>query len=110
MGRYFGIELAAISFFPVLLQCIRRKGQGCTRCQIFGQRVFRNELHAQMLDARGAALCLASAVNLASNEIVEWLSGEIARMPSGDPAALTDSTGHVSHPIVQNDCRPASIR
>jgi hypothetical protein len=31
IGRYVGIELAAISFFPVLLQCIRRGGQGCTR-------------------------------------------------------------------------------
>jgi hypothetical protein len=30
IGRYFGIELAAISFFPVLRQCIRRRGQGCT--------------------------------------------------------------------------------
>jgi hypothetical protein len=29
IGRYFGIQLAAISFFPVLLQCIRRRGQSC---------------------------------------------------------------------------------
>ena len=29
IGRYFGIELAAISFLPVLLQCIGRGGQGC---------------------------------------------------------------------------------
>jgi ABC-type uncharacterized transport system auxiliary subunit len=54
--------------------------------QIVAQRVFRNELPAQTPDARGAVLCLASAVNLESDEIVEWLSGEIARTPSGDPA------------------------
>src|ERR1700722_13185363 len=110
IGRYFGIELDAISFFPVLIQCIRRKGHGSTRSLIFGHRVFRNELPAQTPDVHGAALCLAPAVNLESNEIVEWLNGEIVRTPSGDPAPLTDSTGRISHPIVQNDCRPASIR
>ena len=30
-------------------------------------------------DSRGAALCLGSAVYLESDEIVEWLSGEIVR-------------------------------
>jgi hypothetical protein len=82
IGRYFGIELDAISFFPVLFKCIRRRGQGCTRSQIFGQRVFRNELPAETPDARGAALCLAPAVNLESDETVEWLSGKIVRTPS----------------------------
>jgi ABC-type uncharacterized transport system auxiliary subunit len=54
--------------------------------QIVAQRVFRSELPAQTPDARGAAVCLASGVNLESDEIVEWLSAEIAGTPSGDPA------------------------
>jgi hypothetical protein len=54
--------------------------------QIVAQRVFRSELPAQTPDARGAVVCLASAVNLESDEIVEWLSAEIAGTPSGDPA------------------------
>jgi hypothetical protein len=57
------------------------RGQGCTRSLIFEQRVFRNELPAQTSDAHGAALCLAPAINLESDEIVEWLSGEIVRTP-----------------------------
>jgi ABC-type uncharacterized transport system auxiliary subunit len=54
--------------------------------QIVAQRVFRSELPAQTPDARGAVVCLASAVNLESDEIVEWLSAEIAGTPSGEPA------------------------
>jgi hypothetical protein len=67
-------------------------------------------LPAQTPDARGGRTLPRLGVNLESDEIVEWLSGEIARTPSGDPTALTDSTGRISHAIVPNDCRPASVR
>jgi cholesterol transport system auxiliary component len=46
-----------------------------------GQRVFRVEIPAPSADASGAALCLASAVNRVSDQIVQWLSVVTVRAP-----------------------------
>jgi ABC-type uncharacterized transport system auxiliary subunit len=46
--------------------------------QITAQRIFRIEMPAQTPNASGAATCLASAVNMNVDEIVQWLSGEMS--------------------------------
>jgi ABC-type uncharacterized transport system auxiliary subunit len=45
--------------------------------QIIAQRLFRVEIPAQTPNASGAATCLASAVNVDVDEIVQWLSTAI---------------------------------
>jgi ABC-type uncharacterized transport system auxiliary subunit len=46
--------------------------------QFTAQRIFRIEMPAQTPNASGAATCLASAVNMNVDEIVQWLSGEMS--------------------------------
>jgi cholesterol transport system auxiliary component len=69
---------------PVKSQCIVELRATLLRTadQIVAQRLFRIEIPAQTPDAIGAALCLASAVNQEADDIVEWLSNEVARAPS----------------------------
>jgi cholesterol transport system auxiliary component len=69
---------------PAASQCIVQLHATLWRSadQIVAERVFRLEIPAQMPDASGAAHCLASAVNRESEEIVEWLSSEIAKTSS----------------------------
>jgi hypothetical protein len=57
---------ARLCLTGVLSNLAPRCGEGD---QIVAQHVFRNELPAQTPDARGAALCLASAVNIESDEL-----------------------------------------
>jgi cholesterol transport system auxiliary component len=52
-----------------------------TAGQLVGQRVLRVETPAPSADASGAALCLASAVDRLSNELVQWLSTVTAKAP-----------------------------
>ena len=58
--------------------------------QIAAQRVFRIELPAQTPDASGAATCLASAVNMEVDKIVQWLSSEMAETNANGATALGD--------------------
>jgi cholesterol transport system auxiliary component len=57
--------------------------------RIIAQRVFRVERPAQTANASGAAKCLASAVNIGVDEIVQWLSGEVGGSQSSDATTLT---------------------
>ena len=59
--------------------------------QITAERVFRIEKTAQAPDASGGATCLASAVNMDVNEIVQWLSGAVSGTHSSDAMALTQT-------------------
>jgi cholesterol transport system auxiliary component len=52
--------------------------------QITAQRIFRIEMSAQTPDAGGAATCLASAVNMDVDKIVQWLSGEVSGTHSSE--------------------------
>ena len=61
--------------------------------QITAQRIFRIEMPAQTPDARGAATCLASAVNMDVDKIVQWLSGEVAGSQSSDATPLAQTPG-----------------
>jgi cholesterol transport system auxiliary component len=61
--------------------------------QIIAQRMFRIEKPAQSPDARGAATCLASAVNTDIDKIVQWLSGEVSGTHSSDATALAQTPG-----------------
>jgi cholesterol transport system auxiliary component len=64
--------------------------------RVIGQNVFHIEVPAPTPDASGAALCLASAVNRASDQIVEWMSAVVAGgVPSGATGRATSarSTG-----------------
>jgi cholesterol transport system auxiliary component len=68
---------------PVYSQCVvqLRALLRRTEGQLVGQRVFRLEMPALSADASGAALCLASAVNRLSDEMVQWLSVVAAKAP-----------------------------
>jgi ABC-type uncharacterized transport system auxiliary subunit len=59
--------------------------------QITAERVFRIEKTAQAPDASGGATCLASAVNMDVNEIVQWLSGAVSGTHSSDAMAFTQT-------------------
>jgi len=61
--------------------------------QITAQRVFRVEMPAQTADASGAATCLASAVNMDVDEIVQWLSSEVSGAHSSDATAVAQTPG-----------------
>jgi ABC-type uncharacterized transport system auxiliary subunit len=61
--------------------------------QITAQRIFRIEMPAQTPDASGAATCLALAVNMNVDEIVQWLSGEVSGTHSSDATALAQTPG-----------------
>jgi cholesterol transport system auxiliary component len=52
--------------------------------QVVAQHLFRIEIPAPTPDASGAALCLATAVTGEADDIVRWLSDEVARARSGD--------------------------
>jgi ABC-type uncharacterized transport system auxiliary subunit len=62
--------------------------------QITAQRIFRIEMPAQTPNANGAATCLASAVNMDVDEIVQWLSGEVSGTHSSDATALVEPPGY----------------
>ena len=63
--------------------------------RVIAQRAFHIEMPAQTPNASGAAKCLASAVNMDIDEIVHWLSGEVAGSQSSDATALTKTpTSH----------------
>jgi ABC-type uncharacterized transport system auxiliary subunit len=59
--------------------------------QITAQRIFRIVMPAQTPNASGAAVCLASAVNMDIDEIVQWLSGEVSGTHSSDATALAQT-------------------
>jgi cholesterol transport system auxiliary component len=84
-------EFTQVFSSPSRSQCIvqlrasLRRGDG----RVIGQNVFHIEIPAPFPDARGAALCLASAVNLESDRIVEWMSAVVAGgVPSGPGVPL----------------------
>jgi ABC-type uncharacterized transport system auxiliary subunit len=64
-----------------------------TADQITAQRIFRTEMSAQTPDASGAATCLAAAVNMDIDKIVQWVSGEVSGTPSSDPTPLAQGRG-----------------
>jgi ABC-type uncharacterized transport system auxiliary subunit len=61
--------------------------------QVTAQHIFRIEMLAQTPDACGAATCLASAVNMNVDEIVQWLSAELSGTHSSDATALAQTPG-----------------
>ena len=62
--------------------------------QITAQRIFRIEMPAQTPDASGAATCLAAAVNLDADKIVQWLSNEVTGTHANDATALVEMPGY----------------
>ena len=62
--------------------------------QITAQRIFRIEMPAQTPDASGAATCLASAVNLDVDKIIQWLSDEVSGTHANDATALVEMPGY----------------
>jgi ABC-type uncharacterized transport system auxiliary subunit len=83
-------EFTQVFTVPARSQCIvqLRVTLSRTADQIVAQRVFRAETPTQTPDASGAALCLASAVTGEADDIVQWLSDEVARAPSNDVSPL----------------------
>jgi|HubBroStandDraft_4_1064222.scaffolds.fasta_scaffold226324_2 ABC-type uncharacterized transport system auxiliary subunit len=79
-------EFTQVFTVPTRSQCIvqLRVTLSRTADQIVAQRVFRAETPTQTPDASGAALCLASAVTGEADDIVQWLSDEVARAPSNE--------------------------
>jgi ABC-type uncharacterized transport system auxiliary subunit len=65
---------------PSVSRCIVQLRAALRRAdsRVIGENVFHIEMPSPSPDARGAALCLASAVNLESNQIVEWMSAVVA--------------------------------
>jgi cholesterol transport system auxiliary component len=58
----------------VQLRASLRRADG----RVIGQNVFHMERSAPTPDAGGAAMCLATVVNLESDQIVEWMSAVVA--------------------------------
>ena len=61
--------------------------------EITAQRIFRIERSAQTPDASGAAICLASAVNMDVDKIVQWLNGEVSGTHSSDAKPVAQTLG-----------------
>jgi ABC-type uncharacterized transport system auxiliary subunit len=63
--------------------------------RVIAQRAFHIEMPAQTPNASGAAKCLASAVDMDIDEIVDWLSGEVAGSQPSDATTVTKTpTSH----------------
>ena len=79
-------EFTQVFTVPTRSQCIVQLRVTLWRMayQIVAQRVFRSDIPTQTPDASGAALCLASAVTGEADDIVQWLSDEVARAPSSN--------------------------
>ena len=69
------VTASARARLPIMLEpFMSRRADG----RVIGQNVFHMERSAPTPDAGGAAMCLATVVNLESDQIVEWMSAVVA--------------------------------